>query len=90
MRRLILFAVAAAGLVSATAEAGAGCCACGRVRAYSARGLVYGERVLYAPAGTSPCFVRAVAEAFPPPPARVVLDLRAGIVTIRDPWSGTW
>jgi hypothetical protein len=92
MGRLILFCVAVAGLVAASGEAGAGCCACARVRAgpWGVAAALYGYRVVYAPAGVSPCFVRAVAEAFPPPPARVVFDLRSSVISVRDPWSGAW
>ena len=94
MRALAAFCVAGPALLASAAPAEAACCGCAPVyragpvyfAATPARVVHYRPRVIYAPAGTSPGLVAAVAQAFPPPAARVMFDLRTGRIAVKSPW----
>jgi hypothetical protein len=89
----LLFLTAASLLPSAAADA-QGCWPCGPVRyappAYVVAApppvVVRPVRVAYAGPGITPCVACAAMAAFPPPAARVVYDLRTGVIRMKSPW----
>jgi hypothetical protein len=94
MRPVPLLLLAAASLLPSAAAEAEGCWPCGPIGYASPAYVVAAPppavirpvRVAYAGPGVSPCVACAAMAVFPPPAARVVYDLRTGVIRMKSPW----